>query len=620
MLKPPVRVLFLIAIAGAMFGGASAVYAEAESTGASSPAQQVSDDVIQTEKYCNDYMYEHKDGWHSGDFNFIFENRANHIVSVTDDGRLVFAGGLYDVPRIPEIEALTIAVANLAEQRWCRVLPLYNRPTLGSAVDLGNGQVFMVGLDPDVQRGTRRGAHRSAAMIFDAKSGGFRVAAAPGIIRRDPAMIRLDDGRVLSVGGYSATEQNEDGDQTFVHGVEIYDPRSDTWTPASPVGRELRVTDPYTSDTHEYGYLYGQHFLYTHEPFWLLPLSDNRAVLSRLGWVSDQASGERNYQNVIEIYDATADTWQLVSHVETKQLDSPHAVAITSSEEVILLYEYRVETISLANGERKTSCAPQSVPRGASFTELPDGSILLAGGIPGPHFYWSETQTWILDPLSGSWRSGPPLAESRAYHSATLLPDDILFLYGGKIFHPYYPNSVGSPLNGLERVRLRDSEWVNAFNAPPLNPGLRDFPFLPCTDILEAVEMEFTDLNYIGIVGAAVVSFVLGALWFSPLVFGKFWMRANGFPDDDPGAPPVAFVAAFLLMLIASYVLSEVIGANSDALEGLRAGLAIGAAFVAAAIGVLYLFERRPPSHFLVNAGYMVVTFSVMGVIIGATS
>ncbi len=128
------------------------------------------------------------------------------------------------------------------------------------------------------------------------------------------------------------------------------------------------------------------------------------------------------------------------------------------------------------------------------------------------------------------------------------------------------------------------------------------------------------EINIIGIIAATVTSFVLGALWFMPRVFGTFWMRENGFPDDDPGAPPQAYLAAFILMLIASYVLSLIIGEDATIMEGLRVGLAVGAAFIAVGIGILYLFERRSVTHFLVNAGYMIVAFTVMGTIIGATS
>ena len=48
------------------------------------------------------------------------------------------------------------------------------------------------------------------------------------------------------------------------------------------------------------------------------------------------------------------------------------------------------------------------------------------------------------------------------------------------------------------------------------------------------------------------------------------------------------------------------------------AGLAAGLTWVAAAFGVNYLFERRPLRLWLINGGYNVIVFGVMGVIIGA--
>ena len=46
--------------------------------------------------------------------------------------------------------------------------------------------------------------------------------------------------------------------------------------------------------------------------------------------------------------------------------------------------------------------------------------------------------------------------------------------------------------------------------------------------------MEFnTDLNYIGIIAATIVAFVIGGAWYSPILFAKPWMRENGFTEDD---------------------------------------------------------------------------------------
>ena len=134
--------------------------------------------------------------------------------------------------------------------------------------------------------------------------------------------------------------------------------------------------------------------------------------------------------------------------------------------------------------------------------------------------------------------------------------------------------------------------------------------------------MDFnTDLNYIGIIAATLVAFVIGGAWYSPILFAKPWMRENGFTEDDHQGNLIRmFGGSFVMLLIASYVLSLVIGDDSSLLQGLRIGLTVGAAFVAASFAVTYLFEKKSPTLFVINAGYHVVTFTVMGTIIGATS
>ena len=44
----------------------------------------------------------------------------------------------------------------------------------------------------------------------------------------------------------------------------------------------------------------------------------------------------------------------------------------------------------------------------------------------------------------------------------------------------------------------------------------------------------------------------------------------------------------------------------------------VGAAWVVTAFGVVYLFERRPLVLLLINGGYNVVVYSLMGAILGA--
>ena len=45
--------------------------------------------------------------------------------------------------------------------------------------------------------------------------------------------------------------------------------------------------------------------------------------------------------------------------------------------------------------------------------------------------------------------------------------------------------------------------------------------------------MDVSNINYFAVVVAALSTFLLGGLWYSPMLFGKPWMRANNFSEAD---------------------------------------------------------------------------------------
>lgn len=123
-------------------------------------------------------------------------------------------------------------------------------------------------------------------------------------------------------------------------------------------------------------------------------------------------------------------------------------------------------------------------------------------------------------------------------------------------------------------------------------------------------------LNPIAIVAAAASAFVLGGLWYS-LLFARPWQRAAGVTDEQlkTGAPRI-FIGSALLALVIAASLAAFIGAGGVSF-GLFAGVAAGLTFVAAAFGINYLFERRSLRLWAINAGYNVLSFTLMGLIIG---
>ena len=100
-------------------------------------------------------------------------------------------------------------------------------------------------------------------------------------------------------------------------------------------------------------------------------------------------------------------------------------------------------------------------------------------------------------------------------------------------------------------------------------------------------------LNPLAILAAAASMFVLGGLWYS-LLFAKPWQRAAGVTDEQlrSGAPRI-FIGSALIALVIAASLAAFIG-TGGVVFGLFAGLAAGLTFVAAALGIIYLFERRP--------------------------
>ena len=124
-------------------------------------------------------------------------------------------------------------------------------------------------------------------------------------------------------------------------------------------------------------------------------------------------------------------------------------------------------------------------------------------------------------------------------------------------------------------------------------------------------------INPLAVLAAATATFVIGGLWYS-LLFAKPWQKAAGLSDEDTrrGVARV-FIGSALLAIVMAASLAAFIGSEGTVF-GLFAGLAAGITWVAAAFGINYLFERRSLQLWLINAGYNVITFGVMGVIIGA--
>lgn len=131
--------------------------------------------------------------------------------------------------------------------------------------------------------------------------------------------------------------------------------------------------------------------------------------------------------------------------------------------------------------------------------------------------------------------------------------------------------------------------------------------------------MQNIEINHLAAIVAALSAFIIGGLWYSPVLFGNIWMREAGLTAAElkKGNMAKIFGLSFVLSLIMSYNLAAFLSGPADLGWGIAAGALAGIGWVGLSFGVNYLFERKSFTLFLINAGYNAVTFMVMGAIIG---
>lgn len=137
-------------------------------------------------------------------------------------------------------------------------------------------------------------------------------------------------------------------------------------------------------------------------------------------------------------------------------------------------------------------------------------------------------------------------------------------------------------------------------------------------------QQAIDSINYWAVLVAALSAFVIGGLWYSVL-FAKPWMVENGYTEEKlkNSNMAVIFGGSFILSLIISFVLVMFLGPERDAIFGATAGLMAGLFWVATAMGITYLFERKSLKlylnqrrlsrnnlhHYGVNTGNMEIKF-----------
>lgn len=130
-------------------------------------------------------------------------------------------------------------------------------------------------------------------------------------------------------------------------------------------------------------------------------------------------------------------------------------------------------------------------------------------------------------------------------------------------------------------------------------------------------------INYVAVIVSAIAYWVLGALWYSPLLFARPFIALKGWtPEQVAALESQSHVGeiglAFLTSLLLAYVLAhfvKITGAES-ATSGALTSFWLWLGFVVTTNLETVIFEQRPLGLYLINNGYHLVGMLGMGALL----
>jgi hypothetical protein len=118
------------------------------------------------------------------------------------------------------------------------------------------------------------------------------------------------------------------------------------------------------------------------------------------------------------------------------------------------------------------------------------------------------------------------------------------------------------------------------------------------------------------VVVSGIAAWVIGAFWYSSLLFGKQWMQMAALKDIRPN--PITYLVGLLAYIVSAYVLANILAVfnATTALSGMQVSFWIWLGFVATITLGSVLYEQKPFGLFVLNNAYNLISYLVMGAIL----
>ena len=134
--------------------------------------------------------------------------------------------------------------------------------------------------------------------------------------------------------------------------------------------------------------------------------------------------------------------------------------------------------------------------------------------------------------------------------------------------------------------------------------------------------MDYPYINFWAVLVSAFAFWGLGALWYSPFLFGRRWQKEVGMTKEVAKKTNMFMLMglSMLLMLFMTWALNFMI--NSHKAEdvtmwsGVMYGVFTGFFFSMLTIGINYLYQRRSLVLWLIDGLYAVIGMGIAGLIL----
>ncbi|MFY9608063.1 MAG: DUF1761 domain-containing protein [Blastocatellia bacterium] len=134
--------------------------------------------------------------------------------------------------------------------------------------------------------------------------------------------------------------------------------------------------------------------------------------------------------------------------------------------------------------------------------------------------------------------------------------------------------------------------------------------------------MPQVHINFLAVAVAAVVAFIVGGLWYSPLLFAKLWVKAHGYTDEQVKEMQKGAGKAYAVTLVCDFLIALAIAVLVDyihmerCVQGLKLGLLIWAGFAFPLGLTANMFSGKRITVFYIDTAYQLVYLLLMGAII----